>query len=291
MPGGFPEFIEVYITLVLAVATGMMLGLVASALAPNAASAPLTMILFIVPLIVLSGGIAPISPPISLFASSHWTLQGLLGIVGIGSDVAADPCWHLDQALRDGMTLDDKTYFQCRCMGAQVFNQSSCNFPGTGDYYVAALAEQPPSEPAPLSPPPPEPMIPPAPTPPQDINNQAQMVEFLNALSAYQENTKAIQENYHNEMYLYQAMADIYAGQMTKYQNDLARYDIQRVSAVKVAEGIIDSMNQLYDWAWVNKNDPKTYGQWLFQVWIAQVVIGTAYLGIILFLIKRKDVK
>jgi ABC-type multidrug transport system ATPase subunit len=291
MPGGFPGFIEVYITLVLAVATGMMLGLVASALAPNAASAPLTMILFIVPLIVLSGGIAPISPPLSQFASSHWTLQGLLGIVGMGSDVAADPCWHLDQALRDGMTLDDKTYFQCRCMGAQVFNQSSCNFPGTGDYYVAALDEQPPSEPAPLSPPPPEPTIPPAPTPPQDINNQVQMVEFLSALSAYQERVQIIQENYRNEISLYKAMSDIYAGQMTKYQNDLARYDIQRVSAVKVAEGTIGSMKQLYDWAWVNKNDPKTYGHWLFQVWIAQVVIGTAYLGIILFLIKRKDVK
>ncbi len=60
MPGGLLEFGEVYVTLVLAVITGMMLGLLASALAANAASAPLTLIMLIVPLIVLSGALAPV---------------------------------------------------------------------------------------------------------------------------------------------------------------------------------------------------------------------------------------
>ncbi len=59
MPGGSAGFVQVYITMVLATMTGMMLGLLASAIAPNAASAPLTLIMLIVPLIVLSGALAP----------------------------------------------------------------------------------------------------------------------------------------------------------------------------------------------------------------------------------------
>jgi hypothetical protein len=65
MPGGLLEFGEVYVTLVLAVITGMMLGLFASALSPNASSAPLTLIAMIIPLIVLSGALAPVPPNIS----------------------------------------------------------------------------------------------------------------------------------------------------------------------------------------------------------------------------------
>jgi ABC-type multidrug transport system ATPase subunit len=291
MPGGVIDFLEIYVTLVLAVMTGMMLGLLASAIAPNSASAPLTMIMLIVPLIVLSGALAPIPPIVSQIASTRWAFQGLLGIVGMGSDVAADPCWQLDKALRDGMTLDDKAYQQCRCMGVQLFNQASCNFPGVGDYYVDALTAQPPTQPASLPDPPPEPQIPAAPTPPADKFNQLQMVEYLNALSSYQDNVKAIEDNYRNETDLYQVMADIFKSQTTSYQEDIARYNIERVSAVKIGEGIIETVTKQYGWAWVNKKDPKAYGAWLFQVWIAQVVIVVVYLAIILILIKRKDVK
>ncbi len=147
MPGGFTEFLQVYITMVLAVMTAMMLGLLASAIAPNAASAPLTLIMFFVPLIVLSGALAPIPPAISQIASTRWAFQGLLGIVGAGSDVAADPCWQLDKDLRDAMNLEDKTYQQCRCMGIQIFDENSCSFPGVGDYYVSEVAEIAPFEP------------------------------------------------------------------------------------------------------------------------------------------------
>ena len=83
MPGGiagiWPRFTS---PCVLAVITGMMLGLLASALSPNAASAPLTLIMMIVPLIVLSGALAPMPNSISQFASTRWTFQGLIGITG-----------------------------------------------------------------------------------------------------------------------------------------------------------------------------------------------------------------
>jgi hypothetical protein len=175
-------------------------------------------------------------------------------------------------------------------MGVQMFN-GSCNFPGIGDFYVDAINQPVPAEPAALSAPPSEPAIPPAPTPPADKYNQVQMVQYLNALSAYQDNVKAIQGNYRNEMNLYQAMSDVYAGEMSKYQEDIARYNISRVSAVKGGEGIIEIVTEKYGWAWVNKNDPKIFIPWLLKDWLSQIEIVIVYLGIILFLIKRKDVK
>ena len=291
MPGGLLEFSEVYVTLVLAVITGMMLGLLASALSPNAASAPLTLIMMIVPLIVLSGALAPVPSSISQVASTRWTFQSLIGIVGMGSDVAADPCWHLDKSLRDSMNLDAKTHFQCKCMGVQVFDQKSCNFPGVGDYYTAEIDQPAPVKPAPMPDQPPEPVIPPAPNPPEDKYNQVQMVQYLNALISYQDDVKNIQDNYRNQMDLYQIMADVYKSQMAKYQEDLATYYVARISAVKAAEGIIKGITDKYGWAFVNKKDPKIYFPWLFNTWIAQVEIVAVYFVIILVLIKRKDVK
>jgi ABC-type multidrug transport system ATPase subunit len=291
MPGGPLEFGEVYITLVLAVVTGMMLGLLSSALSPNAASAPMTLIMLIVPLIVLSGALAPVPSSVSQIASTRWAFQSLIGISGMGSDVAADPCWHLDKALRNSMDLDAKTYFQCKCMGVQVFDQKSCNFPGVGDLYVAEINQPAPVEPAPLPAQPPEPAIPSAPNPPADNYNQVQMAEYLNALVSYQDDVKNIQDNYRNQMDLYQVMADVYKSQITKYQEDLAKYDVARISAVNTAEGTIQGTSDSYSWAFVDKNDPKIYFPWLFNTWFAQVVIVAVYFVIILVLIKRKDVK
>jgi ABC transport system ATP-binding/permease protein len=291
MPGGFAEFLQVYVTMILATLTGMMLGLLASSLAPNSASAPLTMIMMIVPLIVLSGALAPIPPNISQVASTRWAFQSLLGIVGAGSDIAADPCWHLEKDLREGMNLDDKAANQCTCMGVRVFDQSTCSFPGVGEYYTAEIDQPEPRRPADLAPEPAEPAIPEAPAPPDDNFDQVKMAQYLNALSSYQNTVKDIQDAYRNQMDLYRSQSDVYQSQMTKYQEDIARYNIARVSAVKGAEGIMGGVTEQYGWAWVDKDDPALYFPWLFRSWFAQLEIVAAYFIIILWLIKRKDVK
>jgi hypothetical protein len=291
MPGGSAAFLQVYVTMVFATMTGMMLGLLASSLAPNSASAPLTMIMMIVPLIVLSGALAPIPPNISQVASTRWAFQGLLGIVGAGSDIAADACWALDEDLREGMNLDDKAALGCTCMGVKVFDQSTCSFPGVGQYYTPEIDQPEPVRPADLPPEPAEPVFPEAPPPPDDNFDQVQMAQYLNALSSYQNDVKDIQDSYRNQIDLYRSEADVYESQMTKYQEDIARYNIARVSAVKGAEGIMSSVTNQYGWAWVDKDDPSIYLPWLANTWFAQSKIVLAYFVIILWLIKRKDVK
>jgi ABC-type multidrug transport system ATPase subunit len=291
MPGGFAEFLQVYVTMVLATMTGMMLGLLASSLAPNSASAPLTLIMMIVPLIVLSGALAPIPPNISQVASTRWAFQSLLGIAGAGSDIAADACWALEEDLREGMTLEDKSNLGCTCMGIKVFDQSTCSFPGVGKYYTAEIDQPEPVRPEDLPPEPAEPVMPEAPPPPEDNFDQVQMAQYLNALSSYQNDVRDIQDGYRNQVDLYRSQADVYESQMAKYQEDIARYNIARVSAVKGAEGIMSAVTGQYGWAWVDKDDPAIYFPWLFNSWFAQLRIVAVYFVIILWLIKRKDVK
>jgi hypothetical protein len=140
MPGGALEFAQIYITMTLATLAGMMLGLFASALAPNASSAPLMVIILMLPQIVLGGALIPVPEFISAPTSTRWAFEALMSITGSGSDVAADLCWKLDPAAQNALTLEDKLKpigdqpQGCRCMGVNMLHESSCNHPGLGRF-------------------------------------------------------------------------------------------------------------------------------------------------------------
>ncbi len=291
MPGGTSEFLLIYATMVLAAMAGMACGLLASALAPAASSAPMIMIMLLIPQIVLSGVLAPVPENISQIASTKWAFEGLIGIVGYGKDVAADACWQLPEELRDAMTLADKEAMGCRCMGTAIFKPGSCNFPGVGQFYTPEVDQPEIERPEELGPKPPEPVIPPAPTPPADQNDQVEMVKYLNALQAYQDQVAVIQEDYKNQMALYESQAEIYQAQMEDYQKAVLEYETARNSAVQKAEGVIEAVNTSFGWAFVNKDDPAVYRAWLIQSLGAQGIIVAVFLAVILVLIKRKDAK
>jgi hypothetical protein len=291
MPGGIEEFIFIYITLVMATLAGMMLGLLASALAPASSSAPLIMIMLLVPQIVLSGALAPLPNAASAPASTRWTFEALMGITGSGSDVDADPCWKLDAELREAMTPDDKDNLDCRCMGTNVFNPELCHFPGLGQLYDPAVETDSPKEPPPLGDPPPEPEIPPAPEPPEDQSDQIAVSAYLIALQDYQEEVNRIQDQYKAEVNAYQAEGEIYKAEVTAYQTDLAQWGIDRMSAISGAEGLIDNMNGNFGWTFVNKEATLNYYYRIATTWFAQGIIILVMIGLTLFLIKRKDAK
>ncbi len=290
MPGTLLDFFEIYVTLVLSVMTGMMIGLMASAISNNPGVTPLIMICLVVPMFVFSGGLAPIPDYMSAWATTRWSLQGLSGITGMGSDVMRDPCWQLDNKTRNELTLEDKTFYQCPCMGLNMFNPNSCNFPGLGALYTPEISEPAPNPPSALPAAPPEPTLPNPPDPLLDTSNQVQVVQYLNALKKYQDDVTTIQNSYRTQVDVYQATASIYQGQMIQYQEDLARYTVARVTAVSAGEGLIDGVAIQSKWAWVNKRDPTIYYPWLFRTWIAQVILVVAYFSICLILVKSKDV-
>ncbi|MEN8171327.1 MAG: FHA domain-containing protein [Chloroflexota bacterium] len=291
MPGGIEEFVFTYITLVLAVLAGMMLGLMASALSPAASSAPLIMIMLLIPQIVLSGSLAPLPETVSAPASTRWTFQALMGITGGGSDVAADPCWELSVDEREALTLDEKDDLGCRCMGTNIFNPDLCNFPGIGIFYDPSVVSDEPVKPEPLGSPPPEPEIPAAPEAPEDPSDNIAFAGYMVSLQKYQEEVNRIQENYKTEIKNYQTLADAYKVEATAFQTKVTQWGIDRMSAVNGAEGLIAVMHNDFGWTFINKEDTGGYYKQVLITWISQCILIVIMGGITLFLIKRKDTK
>jgi hypothetical protein len=273
------------------VMTGMMLGLMASAISNNPGVTPLVMIGIVVPMFVFSGGLAPIPISLNAWDTNRWSLQALSGVSGLGSDVARDPCWQLPKDLRNDLTLDDKEYFGCPCMGVQMFEPDSCNFPGLGAFNVPELSQPAPTPPDPLPPAPVEPTLPDPPYSLEDPSNQLLVVDYLNSLQEYQDVVTGIQKDYRNQVSFYQNVVEEYQVRMEQYQKDLAQYTVTRAAAVSAGEGLIEGGAQQISWAWVNKRDPVLYQTWIFKTWLAQGMLVAAYFAIILLLVRLRDVK
>jgi ABC-type multidrug transport system ATPase subunit len=290
VPGGVSEFGQIYITLALATLAGMMLGLFASALAPNASSAPLLVIILMLPQIVLGGALIPLPGFVSAPTSTRWAFEALMSISGAGSDVAADICWALPPDVRGAMTLDDKLDYGCRCMGVKMLEQESCDYPGLGQFYNPAITEPPPAEPPPLDAPPPEPILPERPLEPGDQSDSVAMADFFAALKVWEGQANQIQEDYKRQIEAYQAQSEVYKSEVITYQTELANWQIAQASAVTPAEAVVDQFYSNFDWIFVNKEDSKAYWAKITKTWVVQSGIILILFVAILFLQKRKDI-
>jgi len=269
MPGGISEFIMIYITMTLATLAGMMLGLFASALAPNSSSAPLMVIILMLPQIVLGGALVPLPQFVSAPTSTRWAFEALMSITGPGSDVARDVCWQLPNDVQASMTLEDKLNNGCNCMGVNILKEASCNHPGLGKFYIEAVDQPLPEEPAPL---PPEPA---QPVQPQDQSDNVAMAEYFTKLQEY--------ETQINE---YKAQAELYQSEIVSYQTSRAELQV----AVAPAEGTVRSFYDGIGYTYVDKKDTATYIGKVVGTWVVQFVIILVLFGAILFFQKRKDV-
>lgn len=269
MPGGALEFVQIYITMVLATLAGMMLGLFASALAPNASSAPLLVIMLMLPQIVLAGALIPVPGFISAPISARWAFEALIGITGPGSDVAADICWALPPDVRNAMTLEDKINNNCRCMGINMLEEENCDHPGIGKFAITLSSTTLPVEPAPL---PPEPE---RPAEPENQSDNVAMADFFAQLKEYELQV----EEYKRQVEAYQAERVAY---------ETARAEIQ--VAVAPAEGVIRNFHNGVGFMYVNKEDSAAYIGKIVYTWSVQGLIVLILFVAILFLQKRKDV-
>jgi hypothetical protein len=245
-------------------------------------------ILLLMPQIVLSGSLVPLPGPVSAPAATRWGFEGLISITGVGSDVASDLCWELDEELREVMSIEDKTA-QCKCMGLNVLRDEICSFPGAGEFYDSAIEEPAPIEPPPLRDKPPEPEIPPAPEKPEDESDSVAMAEYFEAMELYQEEITSIQDGYKAEMEVYEAEAEVYQAEMEAYLEENLEWEIAREAAVNPAEGLIGTIHEDYGWTFVDKNDSQAFWSKILTTWIAQVVIIVVLLLGVLLMVKRKD--
>lgn len=270
VPGGVTDFILIYITMALTTLAGMMFGLFASAIAPNASSAPLIVIIFLLPQIVLGGALFPMPGFVSGITSTRWGFEALMAITGPGSDVAADVCWKLPPEVQQAMTLEDKAAQGCNCMGVKMFEPGSCDFPGLGQFRPPALDQPLFAEPAPL---PPEPA---RPVEPANQSDNVAMAEFFAKLQAYEleiENYKKVVE---------------------QYQADSVAYETQQIQ-LEFASGSAEALIRTFagdvaGWTFVNKEDTPAFIGKVANTWLVQALICLILFAAILYLQKRKDV-
>ncbi len=289
MPGGLEELVLFYITIYLLIFAGMMLGLFASALAPNANSAPLLLIMFIIPQMVLSGALVPLPVAVKAPASSSWAFQAAMAISGPGSDVAGDSCWNLTKEEQDKLTLDEKNN-KCTCMGENALREESCNFPGLGEYYDKAIDESDPLKPVEPGAQPAEPILPQQPAEPANPNKLTDLQKYVSDLSAYNTQASQLQDDYKKKVDAWQQQQEDYKSQLKTYQKDITDLEVKRAIAVGSAESTISRYKDDYGGTFVDKNDRSNYLKTVFGTWAAQLTIilvlfvGTVYMQ------KRRDV-
>ncbi|MFZ0545419.1 MAG: ATP-binding cassette domain-containing protein, partial [Candidatus Promineifilaceae bacterium] len=308
MPGGWVEFGIIYFSLFMATMAGMMLGLFASALAPNANSAPLIVILLMLPQIVLGGALVPLPETVSSPTSTRWAFQAFMAATGSGSDVAADTCWQLpddERARLLGSSIDAKRDFGCTCMGLGVLDPASCNFPGLGRFELEEVPPPPVEpnlvEPAPLRPEPTPPILPPEPQRPADETDTIAIADYLDALEAYQDQVSQIQADFQADLDAYKAEAAVFQSETVAYQRAQAdyleaqaRWEAEKqatiAKAVVPAETTITRTERDFGWLFVDKNNSQSYWGTIGKTWIAQSAIIGLLFFLILILQKRKDV-
>jgi ABC-type multidrug transport system ATPase subunit/pSer/pThr/pTyr-binding forkhead associated (FHA) protein len=289
MPGSTQELVFIFITGYLLIFAGMMLGLFASALAPNGNSAPLLLVMFIIPQMVLSGAIMPVPTPVRAIASSSWAFQGIVAISGAGSDVARDSCWALPADERDNLTLDEKNS-DCICMGDNALREDSCNFPGLGSYYDEAIDTTDPLKPVEPGTKPTEPTLPEKPADPENPNDIRQLQAYLNELTVYNDEVAVLQDDYKEEIEDWQDEQDAYKDEIENYQTDLTELKVKRAVAVGAAESTIENYKDDFGWTFVDKEDESNYFKTVIGTWSAQLIIILVLLAGTIFMVKKRDV-
>jgi hypothetical protein len=313
MPGSWLEFGLIYVTLALATMSGMMLGLFASALAPNPNSAPLIVVLLVLPQIVLAGALVPLPGFVTGITSTRWAYQSFMAITGAGSDVAADACWLLNDDEQAALT-DQQKLESCRCLGPNILSQ--CRFPGVLANVGATFTEAEPvapdaTRPATPAPPPPEPAqpeFPPQPTPCADEGDVVCQQDFRDAFNAWQALIEPTQEAFQRELDDWRAESQIvledaqaFPDRLNEYLEVVAEYERARAEwqgrklAVEAgnivpAEETIRTVYSGFNWTFTNKDDFAAYWYVIGSSWAALLFINLILFVLIVILQKRKDV-
>lgn len=291
MPGGPGEVLFFFITVFLLVTAGMMMGLLSSAMAPNANALPMILVMFILPQAVLSGALVPLPDFLSAPANSRWAFQGTLAISGVGSDVIGDACWSdMTSEERDDLSREFKDQ-NCDCMGVNSLRQASCSFPGLGQYYVTAIDAEDPPEPQEPGPQPELPEFPEEPARPDDFNDPEAVQAYLDDLETYNQEVERRFEEFERELQEFEEAQDDYRDELEGYQEELEELESDRLSAIGSAESTIELYYDDYSWTFVDQSDRQAYLGMLLKTWGAQLaLIAIGFLGVFL-LQRRRDVR
>jgi ABC transport system ATP-binding/permease protein len=250
------QLLAVYITMVLAIFAGMLMGLLVSAASPNQNIAPLLITMVLVPQLIF-GGVIPLNyfgkagQAIGQVMTTKWAFQALVTISEAGKDVAEDPCWQMPEEERNKLTQEEKDE-KCTCMGANIF--SKCDFPGIHDLYNASVDTPQPAQPEKPGNPPEEPGDPPEQPEKPEISDdpftaEKQYEEWEEDMDAYRielDEYTASTDEYREELEVYQDSVDNYQSEMDAWQTEYQQWKEDRAQAIDKAEAVIDKSRDDY---------------------------------------------
>lgn len=309
MPGGYVEFGLIYVTLALATMSGMMLGLFASAVAPNPNSAPLITILLMMPQIVLGGALVPLPEAITGVTSTRWAYQAFMAITGAGSDVDADACWDLSEDEQEALAGNPDLISNCTCLGPNILRQ--CNFPGVAANYTPAFDEPPPVAPTILPPeevgappvPPAEPVLPPEPPAPADQTDLVAQADYQEEIGVWRAEVDTITAASRAEFAAFEAelalfqeraeaareQADAYGAAQEQYGREYGEWQQSQAAAFVPAQATIGAIYPGFSWTFVDQSNTDLYYGTLATTWTWLMAINFILFVLILFFQKRKD--
>jgi ABC-type multidrug transport system ATPase subunit/predicted component of type VI protein secretion system len=297
MPGGIGGLLLFYLTIALCALAGMMIGLWASAAAPNANSAPLILIPIMLAEIVLAGALVPLPQFVSAPTSTRWAFQAFMAITEVGSDVARDVCWAQPADVWASLDEGQKNSADCPCNGLKMLNETSCAFPGIGRF-AAQLPEgepngTPPVEPGPKPQEPAAPTFPPEPIKPTDESDNVAMAEYFDQLEQFNAQVKAIQADFDNQMTefrekLAQFETEVAAFQAAKiaFEQENGAFVAQQTIAISSAENFLKQPVQDFGWMMVKKEQKMAV---VIQTWLSQGLIILIVFVLIIVFMRRKD--
>lgn len=267
IPGGLEVAIGLYITLFLATLSGMMLGLLVSAVSPNQNVAPLLIILILIPQITFGGGLLPINAIgpagklISQMTASKWSFESMVTITALGQDVAEDECFSkLSQQERNNLTEAEKAK-RCTCLGVNIFKQ--CQFPGISAKYTNAVDATEPEQ-------------------PKDPGLRPPKPEATAKCPAFSKCYRDKFDRWEKDLKAYEDQVNKYKNEIKgDWKNKYSDWKQKRESAIGEAEGIIRKFYQDYG-AMFNVNVVKDWG----ILGLNMVVV----FGLLLPVQKRKDI-
>ena len=214
-----------------------------------------------------------LSPP-------NLAFKGMIMTSGIGSDIASDSCWKFPEEIRSAMTLDDKDFFDCSCMGISVLNRDSCNFPGSGRFFIEEILTVKPLPPVPPAGPPEPPVLLSPPPPPDNMDDPKTKKEYQKSLENYDFETERRQRDFRIRQTSFNFRQEIYRSKLSDYEEQTNLWNSKRLEAVSLAERTIASLNEKIGWSFTDKKD--------YSIYITTLTVTTVILlihGLISFLL------
>lgn len=286
LAGAWPPFsikiLEVFITMVLAILGGSLMGLLISAVSDNQNITPLLLVLILVPQLLFGGIIpssqtGPLGQGIGYLTTTKWTFDSLVKISGMGDDIVSDPYWSVNNKINN--SVGNQSYGSCQCNGEYIFK--SCDFPGILKFYVKEIDMPEPRQPSleekkfmkPGDPPEP-------PIVPKYVGGswQAQVQTWTDKdMKAWQDKVT----KYQDDMEKYKSeFTDYRDNKIKNWQKEYEQWKGKRSKAIGEAEGTIKAINDDYGYAFRS------------QVTTNWFILGSmilSFLGLVLLSLKRKD--